>query len=128
MSFLKGLLKFFALIGLIIVVSVLVFCVLSVYREDKPDNITSDDTIEVYQQDQVADINMYIVNNTLNISTKFKEDKEKDFCLSYAYYYYDTYHYNVNLTVTNKEYFIFITINNNGKSSILESKQLILNS
>lgn len=118
MSFFKWLIRILAFLGFIIFLSCSIIFINIINQDAVKADYQNDENIEIYKKEEIKDIQIYIINNTMKIACKFNEDKEKDYCLSYAFYYFDKYNYIINLTVKNDENYLFIIISIDGKSTV----------
>ncbi len=124
MSFFKRIFGIFASLGFVSILIIVSFMLVNLKKDNYIYQYETDEKIEVFQQEEIENVNIFTIEHTLKISVEFKEDKEIDYALSYGYHYYDKYLYVVNLTVLNSNNNIFITIINDENSSVLTSDNL----
>ncbi len=119
MSFFKkifGIIASFGFVAILLIVSFLL--VILTNKEDT--HLDENQEIAIYLKEEIKEFDYKTHNNDLNLTVIFKEDKKEDYCLSYAYYYYDTYDYKINLIVKNSDNYLFITVINDEKSSLIK--------
>lgn len=119
MSFFKRIFGILSSLGFVFILIVLSFMLVNLKKDDYKYKYEDNEEIEVFQQEEIKNIDIFIIENTLKISVEFIEDKEIDYALSYGYHYFDKYLYIVNLTVLNSKNNIFIIITSNENSSVL---------
>ena len=117
MSFFKKFIGLFASFGFIFLLFTVTFVAFHMIDGTPSNNIKVVET-SMYLSEDVDESIWHEENNTIYLMILFKEPHSTDYYVSYAYHYYDTYNKAVHLIAEDSKGSYFVTINEEGISSI----------